>query len=307
MGAPFEFAYPDDIPAKGQLLTRFGRLMDYPKGTVTDDTQMAAALARSLIERGRVDGEDVAQRFADLWRTARVIGPGLACSQAVGRLLGGVEWDHAGCAEGSAGNGTAMRVAPVGLFRCHDVGALVEDARTQSIITHTDDRAVAGAVVVARAVSLNAAEGTLDQAGFVEELARVARPHSPAFAEDILKLPEWLTASEDEAVNEIARAGQPDFSKRVITPFVLPTVLASLYAFLRTPEDYCESVTFVVRLGGDADSTGAITGSVSGSLNGEAGFPERLVRQLRWGRGPAVLADEMRLLADELLRLATAP
>jgi len=135
----------------------------------------------------------------------------------------------------------------------------------------------------------------------------VAELDSPEFADYVRKLPEWLAGPEDEAVAEIARAGQPQFARGVITPFVLPTVLASLYAFLRSPTGFCESLTFVIRLGGDVDSTGAVTGAVSGSLNGEGSFPGRLVRQLRWGRGPAVLAGELRHLADELHRLATAP
>ncbi len=304
LGAPYEFFDPRDIPETDRLVSRFGRVMDLPVGTVTDDTQMALALARSLVERGRLVGEDVASRFAELWQQGAVIGPGLACSEAVGRILGGVDWHKAGCPEGRAGNGTAMRVAPVGLFRFASPEALLKDARTQSIITHTDRRAVAGAVVVARAVSLCVTAEEVDAQAFVDELARVADVGCPEFAEYVRRLPEWLGAPEEEAVVEIARAGQPTFADRVITPFVVPTVLASLYAFLRTPGDFRESVAYVIRLGGDTDTTGAITGAISGSLNGESALPPHLLPHLREGRRQPHLVEALYHLADELYRLA---
>jgi len=305
LGAPYEFFDPEDIPQTDRLFSRFGRVMDLPVGTVTDDTQMALALARSLVGRGRLVGEDVASRFAELWQRGVVIGPGLACSEAVGRILGGVDWRKAGCAEGRAGNGTAMRVAPVGLFRFHSPDILLKDARTQSIITHTDGRAVAGALVVARAVSLCVTAEEVDAQAFVDELARVADVDCPEFAEYVRRLPEWLGAPEEQAVLEIARAGQPTFTDRVITPFVVPTVLVSLYAFLRTPREYQQSVAYVIRLGGDTDTTAAITGAISGALNGEATLPEHLLGHLREGRRGPDLAEELRHVAEELCRLAT--
>lgn len=306
LGAPYEFGPREDIPGRGRLFARFGRVMDLPVGTVTDDTQMTMALARSLVERGRLDGEDLAQRFARLWQEGRIIGPGLASSEAAGRILSGVEWYKAGCPEGRAGNGTAMRVAPVGLLRFDDPEALIEDARTQSIITHTDKRAVAGAVVIARAVSLCLQADGLDTEEFVAEMARVARLDCPELAEYLEKLPAWLEAPREEAVGEIVRAGQPGFTGSIVTPFVVPTVLASLYSFLRSPDDYQESVACAIGFGGDTDTLGAITGAVSGARLGEGALPGHLLRHLREGRRRATVAAELRHLADELHRLATA-
>jgi len=108
-----------------------------------------------------------------------------------------------------------------------------------------------------------------------------------------------------EAVAEIARAGQPTFTDRVITPFVIPTVLAGLYAFLRSPHDFGQSVGLVIGLGGDTDTTAAITGAISGSLNGEGVLAERLLPRLREGRHQPNLVEELRHLADQLHRLAT--
>jgi ADP-ribosylglycohydrolase len=306
LGAPYEFTRPGEIPQAARLFARFGRVMDLPVGTVTDDTQMALALAQSLVERGRLDGEDAARRFGELWQRGVIIGPGLACSEAMGRFLGGMEWSRAGCPEGRAGNGAAMRVAPVALLRWQMVDALLADARAQSIITHTDKRAVAGAAVVARAVSLCLAADGFDAGEFVHELVRVAALDSPELATELARLPGWLGASPEEVVPEIASAGQPAFTDRVITPFVVPTVAACLYAFLRTPRGFQESVSFAIGLGGDTDTTGAITGAISGSLNGEGVLPEDLLRRLRAGRYRVNLAEDLRHVADELCRIAGA-
>jgi len=83
----------------------------------------------------------------------RIVGRGRATEQAAQRLALGVPWAKAGTPTPSAGNGSAMRAGPVGLM-CHgDWDALVHTACTQSRITHTDPRCLAGAVVIAGAVA----------------------------------------------------------------------------------------------------------------------------------------------------------
>ncbi len=92
-----------------------------PAGTITDDTELALRIARSLITCGGFDGEDVADRFVGWYET----GPfdiGLMIRDSLGRLQRGGPWTQAGQAvwesrrEGSnAGNGSVMRCAPYGI------------------------------------------------------------------------------------------------------------------------------------------------------------------------------------------------
>jgi ADP-ribosylglycohydrolase len=42
-------------------------------------------------------------------------------------------------------------------------------------------------------------------------------------------------------------------------------VLWSLYSFLRSPEDYWETVCTAIAVGGDVDTTAAMAGAVSGA------------------------------------------
>jgi ADP-ribosylglycohydrolase len=88
---------------------------------------------------------------------------------------------------------------------------------------------------------------------------------------------------EAGAVQEIRCAGLPPGEAPFwpgITPFVVPTVLICLYAFLRTPADYRETVRFVIALGGDVDTTGAIAGALSGAFNGLDAVPAALAHAI---------------------------
>ncbi len=60
--------------------------------------------------------------------------PGGACMQGCGNLSRGVPWRDAGVPE-SKGCGSAMRVAPIGLFY-DDLDRVTEVARASSLLTH---------------------------------------------------------------------------------------------------------------------------------------------------------------------------
>ena len=84
--------------------------------TYTDDTEMALSIVEILIERGSIDQDLLAKRFADRMQPDRHYGPGTEALLA--GLKTGREWrrlsksGHGG--KGSFGNGAAMRVAPLG-------------------------------------------------------------------------------------------------------------------------------------------------------------------------------------------------
>jgi ADP-ribosylglycohydrolase len=82
-----------------------------------------------------------------------------------------------------------------------------------------------------------------------------------------------------------------------ISPFVTGSVLWSLYSFLRTPEDYWETICTAITPGGDVDTTAAMAGAISGAHLGLEAIPSdlahRLTDQGAWGYPElAVLADQ---------------
>jgi ADP-ribosylglycohydrolase len=82
-----------------------------------------------------------------------------------------------------------------------------------------------------------------------------------------------------------------------VSSFVTSSVCWSLYAFLRAPEDYWESVCIAIGVGGDTDTMAAMTGSIAGARRGVAGLPAELVESL---------VDGGERLAPALTALATA-
>jgi ADP-ribosylglycohydrolase len=83
---------------------------------------------------------------------------------------------------------------------------------------------------------------------------------------------------------------------------VTPSVVWSLYAFLRTPDDYWATVCTAIGVGGDTDTMAAIAGAISGARLGLGALPARLVERLNdrgeWG------SDALIDLARRSARLA---
>ncbi len=67
-----------------------------------------------------------------------------------------------------------------------------------------------------------------------------------------------------------------------ISPFVVSSVLWSLYAFLRSPDDYWEAIRIAIAVGGDVDTTGAIAGVRLGLRALPLPLARRLTDQGTW-------------------------
>ena len=104
----------------------------------------------------------------------------------------------------------------------------------------------------------------------------------------------------EEVVELISQVGlEPGYSDgwRGISPFVVSSVLWSLYSFLKSPEDYRETVRTAIAVGGDVDTTAAMAGAISAAHLGLGAVPsnlaERLTDQGSWG------LDELKGLASD--------
>lgn len=283
LGAPLEFMARDQIAAHyGEVRELLGGgWLNVDPGEYTDDTQMALAIASSIVALGRVDPADIAGRFVAWLHT----GPkdiGNITRTALRYHEQGIAWDEVGarvCREMAgrcAGNGSVMRCAPVGLFHAARPDALVRDSIRTSAITHADDLAVWSTVAVNLAiVELLAGR----QAGLVERVA--AAIEVPLVRETLLAAP-GLTRRE-------VRSGG----------YVLETLGAAFWA-LQNHGGFEEVVVAAINLGDDADTVGAVAGALAGAREGVAAIPERWLHQLRD-------ADHLADLAAALHRLAQKP
>ena len=297
LGAPFEGSPPGQLfPSEGGKFYYEG-LFRYPLGQYTDDTQMTLAIMRAIIKEGRVEGRAIAEQFVPLWQRGEIVGPGGSCTEAVLNLLSGrVSWEEAGTPRGRAGNGAAMRVSPIGLWDYDHPERIIPDATTASIITHRDERSVAGAIAVATTVAYGVNHDTVDGEELIGLLVSATSGVHSGFARTISQLPRWLRINEEEAVEEIIRSGEPEIGLEGwgggVTPYVIPTVLICLYYFIRSPNSFLPNVVKVINVGGDTDTTGAIQGAMSGAFNGIGAIPEHLVEGLKDSRDIIELTED---------------
>lgn len=262
---------------------RFGAIQSFrflgPTGYVSDDTEQAVMAAEALLEAG-LDPERARRRFARklvgwFWTFPPGIGGATlrACLKLTVGLPGGVS---------SAGNGAAMRSAPLGLL---PDAIRDETVRRFSQVTHTDPRGVDGARVVAAAVA---------------RLVRGEGAALPDVLQDVApvdqRLEEALTLSW-----EVSRAGAhpAEVAERVgRSGYVLHSVPLAFSGLWRDPADFMEGLQAVVLAGGDADSNGAIAGALLGTKFGRAAIPASLRDALE----PAYAESRLIALASGLLK-----
>lgn len=271
----------NELPEQGRGGHQFGQY--------TDDTQMARELIKSLLANGCFNPQDYAERIKYLFSGNRVVGRTKGTTElAVGKLLSGAKWQEAG--RPSAGNASAMRAAPVGLAYYDDPESLIAVADMQGRITHVDSICSAGAIAVAAAVSFVMTSRPLEQDAFFHYVGECSKEKDRSFAENLRRLEMVLDMPPEDAVDEIKELGD-DYTAsgqwKGISPFVVGTVLWSFYSFLRSPDDYMETMYTSISVGGDVDTTAAIAGAISGAYNGGSVIPRHLREALTdrgtWG------------------------
>lgn len=192
-----------------------------PRSTFTDDTVLTVAIAYSILRKG-----DYATSLKQFARRYPQAGYG-------GEFY---RWAMSPQTEPyrSWGNGSAMRVSPVG-FACHSVDAVLLEAKKTSEVTHNHSEGIKGAQAVALAVFLAREGGSK---------ARIKRDIQERFGYDL-----------DRTLEEIKPVYRFD-------GFCQGSVPESIVAFLESA-DYEDAVRKAVSLGGDSDTMACIAGGIA--------------------------------------------
>jgi ADP-ribosyl-[dinitrogen reductase] hydrolase len=264
LGAPFEFRRRDAIP---RPLPAFELpWMGRPPGTWTDDTAMARNLWTSLIDHGgRFDPDDVVARHL-AWLATDPPDVGnqtrLALREAERRT------PHAARAvferrgpEVSAGNGSVMYCAPLGVVRAFEPEALHDEAPALSMLTHWDGRCRTAVLAV-----------TVTAAALVR-----GDDAEPAVVEAVGAVADHEGGEELEFL--VGEAGR---SRPVDGPDMGFTLFAAAIG-LRTVVEAADVETGlreVVGLGGDTDTNAAVAGALLGARHGRGGLPAAWLERL---------------------------
>jgi ADP-ribosylglycohydrolase len=269
LGLPCENLRPRTIARRFGALDRYGLFLG--TGWISDDTEQTAMVAEALLAQGRAGADAVARAFAwklRLWFLLLPAGIGFATVRACLKLFLGFSPAKSGVR--SAGNGAAMRSIPVALAASEDELARDALARALARVTHTDERGVDGARLVA-----HAAARLLGGAVLIRDLVTHVKPH-----------PDLASALERAAVLLERGAGADEAGRELgTTGFVVHTVPFALFCALRF-DNFADAVKAAVRAGGDTDTIAAIAGGLAGARFGASAIPEKWLTTLEArGRG----------------------
>ncbi|MFX1287348.1 MAG: ADP-ribosylglycohydrolase family protein, partial [Promethearchaeota archaeon] len=150
LGHPFEGKIREEIYSKFKDFKEYIKSKRKLFKTYTDDTQLTLHTAEALIQGSGFNENNFIREYVK-WLDDPPIGPGFGCISSIQKLKYGIPWKKA--ASNSGGNGTAMRVSPIGLFYSKDLKGLTNAALKSSKITHSHPAASAGAIVIASAIA----------------------------------------------------------------------------------------------------------------------------------------------------------
>jgi ADP-ribosylglycohydrolase len=175
-----------------------------------------------------------------------------------------------------------MRTAAIGLFFLPCPDELAVNVADISRITHQDPRSIAGGVAVASAARLLTAQPDVPAEVLCGVVADDMRSFHTEFAELVAGLPAQFNKGKAATLEYVAWSGgkEREFEEVIITPYVVPTVLASLWAAITFATSWPDAVAGVIGLGGDVDTLGAIVGGLMGARLGLHAIPEHLVESV---------------------------
>jgi ADP-ribosylglycohydrolase len=118
-----------------------------------------------------------------------------------------------------------------------------------------------------------------------------------ATIESIVRLRDLAPADIARSIASLWKL-KPEFSRPIITPFIVPTVLAALWVVLEHQTSWPRAVSEAIHLGGDVDTLGAIVGALSGVRLGASAIPSHLASGV-------LESDRIKILASQYYEVVT--
>jgi len=304
LGHPFEGILRDGIYSRFNDFKEFIASNKKLFNTYTDDTQLTLHTAKALIQ-GSGFTEDYFIREYVEWLEDPPIGPGFGCISSIQKLKYGIPWKKA--ASNSGGNGTTMRVSPIGLFYNKDIKNLKNFALQSSLITHSHPAASAGAIVVARAIAF-LIDKTIETEFSVDEffdviISSISNSREEIwdeFIELLNKVKNNLDIPLEAGLIKFSQAGvkTPYFiedylGKAFVHPYTLSTVACAIFVFLKNLNSFEECIFQLATAGGDSDTVGAIGGSLAGVYFGKGNIPLDLIQLVNGYKDILRISEEL--------------
>ncbi|MGM0446191.1 MAG: ADP-ribosylglycohydrolase family protein [Bacillota bacterium] len=260
LGAPFEGMKKNNIEFDNKMES--GGVNNIRAGQWTDDSSMALCLAESLIKDG-FDLESQMDRYVKWFENGylsskkKSFGIGSNTSLAITDFIEKNELPPQ--RENAAGNGSIMRLAPIPMYYINNYDKTVYYSAKSSITTHNNIMAI-------------------DSCKFLGALIYYAINGKD---KEFLINEVYKNIDLDERVLDRVKG---DFKNKEYNDinsdaFVLNTLEASLWCFYKS-DDYASAVNFAINLGGDTDTTAAVTGQMAGAYYGSSSIPKDWINKL---------------------------
>lgn len=274
LGAPLEFMDAIRIQMQHGTVRDMigGGWLGVRPGEFTDDTQMTLAVAHGIAEESGDPIEAIGRHFVS-WANSGPKDVGATCASSIHRAMRTAknpaspsknDWLDAAAATHtlmhgrSAGNGSLMRTAYVGLYYKSEHEAM-QKAMQISKMTHYDEETAVDCAVYSAILNR-----MVDESSFrIRKQLLIHYACRSAYCKG--RYPYDL----------LSCAG---YTPRP-TGYVVDSFAAALHCILTT-DSFEEAVIKAVNLGGDADTIGAITGGLAGALYGYEAIPERWTKCL---------------------------
>ncbi|MBC7950667.1 MAG: ADP-ribosyl-[dinitrogen reductase] hydrolase [Rhodospirillaceae bacterium] len=269
LGATVEFMTRREIETKYGVHRKMigGGWLHLAPGQITDDTEMALALGRSLVRQGTFDATDVCEEFAT-WLKSGPVDIGNTCRRGIRRYMihGSVEGAYC---DGDGGNGAAMRLLPLAIATLYRPDLFEAWTLAQCHITHhhplSDDASLAFGRMVQALLLGNGIKGAREVAKTLVDKHRIFR-FEPF-------------------------RGQS-------SAYIVDTV-QTVFNFYFVTDSFKTCVIETVNQGGDADTTGALAGMLAGATYGINDVPSAWLTKL-----DKKIGEEVRSQVSGLLKLA---
>jgi len=277
IGVPVEFQTRKSLQDDPVTSMRGYGSHHQPPGTWSDDSALTFCLAEMLC--GKYDLDNLAQRFVNWEHHAywtphgSVFDEGIATSAAIHRLVAGVSPVQAGGnEEGSNGNGSLMRILPLLFFvKRFNIDKRFQITKDVSSLTHRHIRSVLACFIYLE-IAMELLSGKEKRAAYQSACVTIRT-----------FLDETASCTEEERAYffRILPGAVFDLKEEDVHSggYVIHTLEASIWCFLNT-RNYAEAVLKAVNLGGDSDTTGAVTGGLAGLFYGWQTIPEEWLRML---------------------------
>jgi ADP-ribosylglycohydrolase len=286
LGAPTEGMTRAEITEKFDWVSGF--VSDDPAGT--DDTEYAVLTARTVLEHGhQMTPEDVAQAWRDnlVAQEGGFYGGGFSEMTAINNLRAGLSAPQSGSDNHEMwSDGTAMRIAPVGVFCAGDPSEAARLAAIDAQVSHARD-GIYCAQAIAAAVSVALVESSWEpvaEAGLGAVPAGSWSSRTIAAALAIGREATDKRQAVDDLYREISMFHYPWAD-------VAPEATALAFGvFAAARGEYVPAVLAGVNMGRDADTIAAMAGAMAGALHGTGSIPAEWLRRINRVRGHCIKA-----------------